>query len=262
VPPRIELRHDLRLDIPITIGMAAGLLTWTLVKNDVVKSECKLCEGEINAVDDWFRTALRRPDPEPAAAIRNVLSYGLGPAMIVARIRCSALDVAAPARRGCTDEGSNDERADQRAPAEPGLCPQLVVVDDDEGVSSPPPLLVLLLPFFPPAEPELPVSPELLLDVLPLEPELLVDPELLEELEVPLSVAVPPSGGGGVGGAPQMTFATAKTSELALRRPGRRPSERLLSSTFRGFDVRRSSSGMRRAIRGRGRGSAGNVAPR
>ncbi len=36
VTPRVELRHDLRLDVPITIGMAAGVVTWTLVKNDVV----------------------------------------------------------------------------------------------------------------------------------------------------------------------------------------------------------------------------------
>ncbi|OJY26767.1 MAG: hypothetical protein BGO98_07110 [Myxococcales bacterium 68-20] len=85
--PRVELRHDLRLDVPITVGLAAGVVTWTLVKNDVVARECRWCDGsapgEVNAVDDFFRTALRRPDIEPAKAISNVLSYGVGPALTI-----------------------------------------------------------------------------------------------------------------------------------------------------------------------------------
>lgn len=66
---RVELRHDLRLDVPITLPLAGGLVGWTLVKNDVLGRECTWCDGErgeVNALDDFFRTALRRPDPEPA----------------------------------------------------------------------------------------------------------------------------------------------------------------------------------------------------
>jgi membrane-associated phospholipid phosphatase len=83
--PRVELRHDLRIDLPVTAGLAAGLVTWTLVKNDVLGRECTFCDGdapgEVNAVDDFFRTALRRPDTEPARVLSNVLSYGVGPAV-------------------------------------------------------------------------------------------------------------------------------------------------------------------------------------
>ena len=82
--PRVELRHDLRVDVPVTIGLAGGLITWTLLKNEVIGTECTLCEpAEVNALDDFFRTALRRPDPEPARIISNVLSYGVGPALAV-----------------------------------------------------------------------------------------------------------------------------------------------------------------------------------
>ena len=82
--PRVELRHDLRVDVPVTIGLASALITWTLLKNEVIGTECTLCEpAEVNALDDFFRTALRRPDPEPARIISNVLSYGVGPALTV-----------------------------------------------------------------------------------------------------------------------------------------------------------------------------------
>ncbi|MBX3224655.1 MAG: phosphatase PAP2 family protein [Labilithrix sp.] len=98
----MELRHDLRIDVPVTVAMAAGVVTWTLVKNDVVAKECRWCDGtapgEVNAVDDFFRTALRRPDIEPAKAISNVLSYGVGPAVTV------GLGVLAASADGRLDE--------------------------------------------------------------------------------------------------------------------------------------------------------------
>jgi membrane-associated phospholipid phosphatase len=101
VTPRVELRHDLRIDIPVTFGLATGLITWTLLKNEVLSDECTICEPrEVNAVDDFFRTALRRPDPAPARVLSNVLSYGVGPALTV------GLGVAAAAA---------DHRLDQTA---------------------------------------------------------------------------------------------------------------------------------------------------
>ena len=99
VTPRVELRHDLRIDIPVTLGLAGGLVTWTLLKNDVVGTECTLCEpSEVNAIDDFFRTNLRRPDPEPARIISNVFSYGVGPALTL------GLGVAAAAADHRLDE--------------------------------------------------------------------------------------------------------------------------------------------------------------
>jgi membrane-associated phospholipid phosphatase len=83
VTPPVELRYDLWLDGTATILMGAGLVTWTFVKTDVASRECAICDGstagEVNAIDDWFRTALKRPDTTPPATISHVLSYGVAP---------------------------------------------------------------------------------------------------------------------------------------------------------------------------------------
>jgi membrane-associated phospholipid phosphatase len=101
--PRVELRHDLRIDIPVTVGIAGGLITWTLLKNDVLGDECTICEPrQVNAIDDFFRTALRRPDPQPARVLSDVLSYGVGPALTV------GLGVAAAAADHRLDESPLD----------------------------------------------------------------------------------------------------------------------------------------------------------
>ncbi len=79
----IELRHDLRVEIPVTGGLLAGVLAWRLTRDDLEPSHCRWCDGaspaEVNAVDRWFRDALRRPDTYPANITSYVLAYGVAP---------------------------------------------------------------------------------------------------------------------------------------------------------------------------------------
>lgn len=85
--PRVDLRYDLWIDVPVTVGLAAGELVWLAVRNDALPARCVLCEGErpgeVNAVDDWFRTALKRPDPKPARVVSDVVGFGVAPAAAV-----------------------------------------------------------------------------------------------------------------------------------------------------------------------------------
>jgi membrane-associated phospholipid phosphatase len=84
VTPRVELRYDLRIDVPVTAGIGAGILTWALVRADVLGSSCTWCDpaGDVNGLDAWFRDALRRRDVQPAATTSNILSFGVAPAGI------------------------------------------------------------------------------------------------------------------------------------------------------------------------------------
>ena len=54
-----------------------------LVRDELQPGECRWCDGskpgDLNGFDDWFRTALRRPDPEPASLTSHVLAFGVGP---------------------------------------------------------------------------------------------------------------------------------------------------------------------------------------
>ncbi|MBX3189210.1 MAG: phosphatase PAP2 family protein [Labilithrix sp.] len=63
--------------------MGATLLTWGFVKGDVGSKQCVICDGaspgEVNAIDDWFRTAFKRQDTTPPATISHILSYGVAP---------------------------------------------------------------------------------------------------------------------------------------------------------------------------------------
>jgi membrane-associated phospholipid phosphatase len=94
-PQRVELRHDLRIDIPVTAAMAGGLASWTLVRDDVISDECRICDGpgtSVNGLDAWFRDALKRPDVEPSRIASNVLSYGVGPVGIVTLATIASFD--------------------------------------------------------------------------------------------------------------------------------------------------------------------------
>lgn len=81
----VELRHDLRVDIPVTASLAAVTVGFRLVRDDMEPSHCRICDGDrigdgrVNAVDDWFRTALRRPDTGPANYTSYVLAFGAAP---------------------------------------------------------------------------------------------------------------------------------------------------------------------------------------
>ncbi len=98
--PRVELRHDLRVDIPVTAGLAVVTVGFRLIRDDLEPSYCRICDGdapgETNAVDDWFRRALRRPDPWPANLTSYILAFGAAP---ISGIAMSAIAAVAD-RRG------------------------------------------------------------------------------------------------------------------------------------------------------------------
>lgn len=82
VTPRTSLRHDLWIDVPVTVGLGAGVFVWTRVSNDVLPHECWWCDGspgQVNAVDDFFRTAFKRPDVAPAKTASDIFGYGVAP---------------------------------------------------------------------------------------------------------------------------------------------------------------------------------------
>ena len=67
----------------MTAILAASTVTTMLVRDELQPGECRWCDGsrpsDINGFDDWFRTALRRPDTTPASLTSHVLAFGLGP---------------------------------------------------------------------------------------------------------------------------------------------------------------------------------------
>lgn len=94
----VELRHDLRVDIPVTAGLAAVTVGFRLVRDDLEPSHCRICDGDrigdgkVNAVDDWFRTALRRHDITPANYTSYVLAFGAAPLGAIGFTVLSAVD--------------------------------------------------------------------------------------------------------------------------------------------------------------------------
>jgi membrane-associated phospholipid phosphatase len=101
VTPRVALRHDLAADLAVTGGVFAAWVGWRLVRPDVLPTSCRLCDGDgpddVNAVDRAFRSALRRPDPQPAITASHVMS-GAAPLTAV------GLGAAASAADGRLDE--------------------------------------------------------------------------------------------------------------------------------------------------------------
>ena len=98
--PRVELRHNLRVDIPVTAGLAVVTVGFRLIRDDLEPSHCRICDGKApgatNAVDDWFRTALRRDDILPANLVSYILAFGAAP---ISAISLSAVAAVAD-RRG------------------------------------------------------------------------------------------------------------------------------------------------------------------
>lgn len=84
----IELRHDLRIDLPVTIALAGGLIAYTAVGRDnILPAGCHWCDGarpDVNAVDGFFRDAFVRRDTIPASQTSHVLSYGAAPVVTAA----------------------------------------------------------------------------------------------------------------------------------------------------------------------------------
>ncbi len=84
----IALRHNLAVDLSVTLGLAAGLVTWVaLIKPNVRTPTCTICDpanGKVNGLDDFFRTSLRQPKDSPAGPISDLVAYGLAPATGIA----------------------------------------------------------------------------------------------------------------------------------------------------------------------------------
>ncbi len=93
-PERIELRHDLRVDLSATAAAGAGLLVYDLwLRDELLPKECRLCDGaSVNAFDSWFRDNLRRTDVTPARTLSDVLSVGVAPLTIAALSTLAASD--------------------------------------------------------------------------------------------------------------------------------------------------------------------------
>jgi membrane-associated phospholipid phosphatase len=80
--PVVELRHELSVDLAVTAAIGAAFLPVALVSREVHPGACRWCDGspgELNGVDDWFRTALRRPDTTAANTTSHILTYGVAP---------------------------------------------------------------------------------------------------------------------------------------------------------------------------------------
>jgi membrane-associated phospholipid phosphatase len=82
--PRVELRHDLAIDLTVTGVLAASLITWGVaIKPNLSAPSCTICDGsngKVNAVDDWFRTTFKHGSSEPAGVVSDIFAYGLAPA--------------------------------------------------------------------------------------------------------------------------------------------------------------------------------------
>lgn len=101
--PRIELRHDLRLELPILGALAVATVGFRLLRDDMEPSYCRICEGrELNAVDRWFRDALVRQDPDPAQVTSYVLAFGAAP------LSGAAMTILAAVADDRTDEWAVD----------------------------------------------------------------------------------------------------------------------------------------------------------
>ena len=115
----VELHHDLKVDLPVTAGLAVATVGFRLLRDDLEPSACRWCDGSspgsVNAVDDWFRTALRRQDPHPA----NVMSYAL--AFGAAPVGAAAFTVLA----AVSDGRGNEVLVDLLAVAEGGFSAML-----------------------------------------------------------------------------------------------------------------------------------------
>lgn len=93
----VALHNDVVVDLVATGVLAGGLVTWAATRSSETHDACVICGGA-GGVDDFFRTAFRRGDREPAEAASNVVTYGVAPVMGL------ALTIGAAAADRRTDE--------------------------------------------------------------------------------------------------------------------------------------------------------------
>jgi membrane-associated phospholipid phosphatase len=116
VTPRIEIRHDLRVDLPVTAGLTVVVVGWRLTRDDLEPATCRWCDDHLNAVDDWFRTALVRRDTQPANTTSYALAFGAAP------LSAAALTILA----AVADRRGDEAFVDVIVVAEGGLSAMLV----------------------------------------------------------------------------------------------------------------------------------------
>jgi membrane-associated phospholipid phosphatase len=96
ITPPIELRHDLRVDLPVTGALAAAVFTVGFATDDLQGTECRWCDGapgHVNGLDDAFRRGLKRLDTTPSNEMSHVLAFGIAPAAgVVLTALASAAD--------------------------------------------------------------------------------------------------------------------------------------------------------------------------
>jgi membrane-associated phospholipid phosphatase len=96
-PARAEvqpLHVDLRWDLPVTIGAAAGALVFALPW--ATPGECKWCTP--GQFDTWVRDELRLANPAPARTASDVLAVGVLPVAALANSWFSSRAGGAPTR--------------------------------------------------------------------------------------------------------------------------------------------------------------------
>ena len=82
-PPRVELRHNLNVELPAVGGLAVVVVGFRLLRDDLEPSSCRICDssvpGRVNAIDGWFRGELKYSDTGPVNVVSYVLAFGLAP---------------------------------------------------------------------------------------------------------------------------------------------------------------------------------------
>src|SRR5262249_18561424 len=115
----IDLKHDLRLDVAVTGGLASVTIAFRLVRDDLEPTHCRICDpatlGKVNAIDDWFLTALKRPDINPANYTSYILAFGVAPVSGAGLTALAAI----------VDRRSNEALIDILAVAEGGFSAML-----------------------------------------------------------------------------------------------------------------------------------------
>jgi len=80
-----ELRHDVRVDLPILVTGAVGWVATELAKDGLAPDACRWCDRDetgndtLNALDAGARDGLRWSDTGAADAVSNVTAFGLAP---------------------------------------------------------------------------------------------------------------------------------------------------------------------------------------
>ena len=80
--PRVELRKDLRLDVPLTVALVGYAAVSEVLNERLAPDRCTFCEGSldhVNGLDRAIRSAFVREDPRPARITSDVLAFGVVP---------------------------------------------------------------------------------------------------------------------------------------------------------------------------------------